>query len=282
MSDMIVVVNTCDAYEDVWELFFRAFREYWPECKYEIVLNTESVQRSFRDHNLRIHNWVSATGRDLWGMRLRQALGACDSEYVLMLYDDYVLDGPVDHQEIEKCIQWLMGNPWIAVFYLINIPGNKDDVETDFAGFELLPQRGDFKLNSAPAVWRRETLMNFVGDHDDPWTWEYFGSHRTYGSAFQFYCAQAKNQGIFPYSHETGGAIYRGKWVEKVVLPKMMKYGLKIDTAKRGVSDWPPAKGKRTLLWKLRFFLRGFRMIGFGAFVFAYRLIRKRLWVRPT
>ncbi len=40
-SEVTVLINSCDAYSDLWEPFFKLFSIYWPDCPYEIVLNTE-------------------------------------------------------------------------------------------------------------------------------------------------------------------------------------------------------------------------------------------------
>jgi hypothetical protein len=275
--DNIIVVNTCDAYEDVWELFFCAFQEYWPECKYKIILNTERKNFYSNTIDVQINNFNSPNGKDKWGRRLRQTLNACESKYVLMLYDDFVLEGRVDQEKISECIKWLDANPVVAVFYLSNIPVNKNIPDSCFEGFELIPQKGDYKLNSAPALWRREKLSEFIEDNDNPWAWEFFGSYRTYRSTDLFYCARKEHENIYPYNYAMGGAIYRGKWVGKVVLPLIKKYGLQVDINKRGLADDIQKNNKRSLSWKIRFFLLGFEMIDLGVFLYVYRILKKKI-----
>lgn len=73
-----------------------------------------------------------------------------------------------------------------------------------------------------------------------------------------------------------GGAIYRGKWVGKIVLPLIKKYNLQIDINKRGLADGIQQNNKRSLLWKIEFFLLGFKMIRFGVFLYAYRILKKK------
>lgn len=276
MTETTIIINTCDAYEDVWELFFCAFQEYWPDCKYKITLNTERKQKIINNCNVHIQNFNSPNGKDIWGLRLKQTLNACESKYVLMLYDDFILEGRVDQEKIANCIHWLNNNPNIAVFYFTNNPVNVNINDGRFEHFELIPRRGDYRLNSAPGVWRREKLIKYIDEKDNPWAWEFFGSYRTYGDADLFYCVQKEHENIYPYNHSMGGAIYRGKWVGKVVLPLISKYKLQIDVSKRGLADGPQKDNKRSLLWKLRFFLLGFELIGFGVFLYIYRILRKK------
>ena len=276
MKDNIILVNSCDAYEDVWELFFCAFQEYWPECKYRVILNTENKKFTSTKVDLHTHNFNSPDGRDMWGLRLKQTLIECQSKYVVMLYDDFVLEGNVDQDQIVKCAKWLDENPEVAVFYFINNPANKNIDDRRFDNFELIPTKGDFKLNSAPAIWRRKKLLEFIDDNDTPWAWEFFGSYRTYSSTDLFYCVQREHEDIYPYNYITGGAIYRGKWVRRIVVPLINKYNLRIDLNDRGLTDGVMKKDKRTLLWKINFFLLGFKMIKFGIILFIYRILIKK------
>lgn len=277
MLENIIVVNTCDAYEDIWDLFFCAFKEHWPGCKYKIVLNTENKQRIIDYGNVLIHNFNSPIGKDIWGLRLKQTINACESKYVLMLYDDFILEGTVDQRKIVDCIEWLNNNPDIAVFYFTNIPVNKNIDDGRFEDFELMPKKSDYKLNSAPSIWRREKLLEFTEDNDNPWAWELFGSYRTYFSTDLFYCAKKEHENIYPYNYAMGGAIYRGKWVGKIVVPLIKKYNLNIDVNTRGLADGFQRNNKRTLLWKIQFVFLGFRMIGFGVFIYIFRIINKKL-----
>ena len=68
---LTIVVNTCDAYSDVLDIFFHALHDHWPDCPYPVVINTESNLYSY---SARVHNHVSSTGNDDWGERLRFTL----------------------------------------------------------------------------------------------------------------------------------------------------------------------------------------------------------------
>jgi len=276
MIENIIVINTCDAYEDVWELFFCAFKEHWPECKYKIILNTEHKQRIFNDMDIQIHNFNSPNGKDMWGLRLKQTLNAFESKYVLMLYDDFVLEDRVNHEMITNCIKWLNDNPDIAVFYLNSKPVNKNINDNRFNKFQLISRESDYRLSSAPAIWRREKLLEFTGDNDNPWVWEDFGSYRTHKSKDLFYCLKKEHKDIYPYNRSMGGAIYRGKWVGKVVLPLIKKYNLQIDINKRGLADSINQNNKRSLIWKIKFIFLGFKMIRFGILRYVYRTAKKK------
>lgn len=36
INDVTVLVNSCDAYEDLWFPYFEFFRLNWPDCPYKL------------------------------------------------------------------------------------------------------------------------------------------------------------------------------------------------------------------------------------------------------
>ena len=276
MEDIKIVLNSCDAYQDVWELFFVSFEEFWPNCPYKIIINTESKPFNFHKRNVSINTATSMGKKDRWGLRLKETLRICDSKYVIILYDDFVLEGLVNIKAIEQCIYWLKSNQDTTVFYLTHNSANFNIDDRRYKGFEAIPQNGNFKLNSAPALWRRDKLLNYIDDDDTPWAWEFFGSYRTYKNDEKFYCVKKEYEKIYPYNDSMGGAIYRGKWVGEIVIPLIKKYNLKVDLKQRGLIYSHQQKIKRSLKWKIDFFLLGYKMIGFSVLIFLYRIFKAK------
>lgn len=270
--DLTIVVNTCDAYHDVLGIFFRALHDYWPDCPYPVVINTES---NTHDYPARVHNHRSKSGVDDWGDRLRSTLTSIDTEFVLVLYDDFILHASVQNQLVQTALQLLQSHAQAAVGYLINtdlplqVPHNS-------GMFIPLKEKGDYRLNSAPAIWRKKALMNYTAAGDTPWAWEVFGTYRTWGDGRVFYTLNPSQDDIYPYNYAKGGAIYRGKWVREVVEHVAHRYRLDIDWSLRGFSS-DTAFEKRSWMWKLRFMQTGFRMVGFKALHFLASYIKDKL-----
>lgn len=273
----VVVVNSCDAYADIWPLFFAAFKDRWPDCPFPLVVNTESLDAAAP--GLRVSSHVIAANEPLrsWGARLLSTLKDQPSEYVLMLFDDFVLEEPVDGKAIDQCIEWMDADPTISVFYLSHVPGSERPA-SDYRGFEAIPRLTNYRLNSAPAVWRRQHLIELTRADDNPWIWELFGTSRTFFHHGQYFCAQPGHETTYRYNYTTGGAIYRGKWVPQVAGPLIERYGLDIDLHERGVA---PAHGSpRTLAEKLRMLVQGFRASGLLAPLIVGLLLLSKLRAR--
>ena len=69
-SNITVLVNSCDSYSDAWYPFFTLWKKYWPDCKYPIILNTES--KSYLDEQLLIQSFqlYSETEKISYGKRV--------------------------------------------------------------------------------------------------------------------------------------------------------------------------------------------------------------------
>ncbi|GFM54831.1 hypothetical protein PSCICF_10090 [Pseudomonas cichorii] len=275
-KDCTIIVNSCDSYEDVWLPFFYSLKDMWPDCDCRVILNTEQKSFEFDGLQVRTLKLSADEARRPWGWRLRKALALVETEFVITLFDDFILESPVNQLKIADCIRAMKERSEIAVFYFSNIPG-VNRVEGDLDGFEVVGARDDYRLNSAPALWRTRKLVEFTGEVDSPWAWEFFGSARTYGGGDIFYCAQIGKEDTFVYNYTLGGAIRRGKWVPSVITPVLKKYNLPIDINKRGVASESLSDGKYSLKWKVDFFVLGFKMVGFKAFIFLYRVLAKKL-----
>lgn len=272
-QELTIVVNTCDAYSDVLGIFFHALRDCWADCPYPVVINTESNTHS--PHPARVHNYISKTGADDWGDRLRSTLGSIETDFVLMLYDDFILDAQVDNNRVQEALQLLRSRAQAVVTYLIDTTLPLDTTDADSI-FLPLKDKVDYRLNSAPAIWRRQALMDYTEVGDTPWAWEVFGTYRSWGDGHEFYSINPRQADIYSYNHSKGGAIYRGKWVREVVDKVVQKYPLDIDWSKRGFSSETVFE-KRSLTWKVRFMQTGFRMVGFKALHFVTGYIKAKL-----
>lgn len=273
-NDLSIIVNTCDSYADVLKLFFAAFDEYWPECEYNVYINTEQNQDNYG--RATIINYHAIDGVDRWGDRLLKALSFVDSEFVLMLYDDFILEAMVDRQLIKDIVEFMKNDPDSSVCYLINT-GLPTQVGSAIGFLSLVKDGCDYRLNSAPAIWRKSDLMRFTGKNDNPWAWEVFGSYRTYGMKNNFYTIAPGIKDIYQYDYRKGGAIYRGRWVRAVVAEKFDRYKLDIEPSIRGYSE-DALDESRSFAWKIKFMITGFRMVGFKSAIFIVRYLKAKLY----
>lgn len=265
-----ILVNTCDQYSDLWLMFYKALEEYWPDRQVEVVFNTENISSfGFDTQCCSIHNSESLE----WGQRLRDVLASIDTTYVLMVCDDFILEDYINVGAIEDIIDYMDGNEKISSFYL-----DKIDLESiggcKYDGFSLISPEAEYRLNTAPAIWKKSDLLLFTGGVDTPWAWEVFGTYRTQKFDKDFYQRDAAS--IYTFNGKKGGAIYRGKWVAEVVVPKVEKYNLNIDFNLRGFSS-DLVDERRTMKWKISFLHIGFKMVGLDFVKFVKYYLKSKI-----
>lgn len=231
-----ILINSCDVYEDAWYPFFTLWKKYWPECKYPIILNTES--KKYYDKQLSVNSFQLYLEEKIpsYGERLLEHLKLIDSKYILMMLDDFFLRDYVDETKIEKCIEWMDENEDIAVFSFANVKDELNQKDFKYPGYEKRPRVGEYKLNFQAAIWNKEKLMNYVRSHETPWEFETIGSIRTFNSTDLFYVISNENDSPIKYGKKPGltWGIVRGKWVLEDVKDLFESNGIKIDYSQRG------------------------------------------------
>ncbi|WBA13978.1 hypothetical protein [Salinivibrio proteolyticus] len=273
----VLVVQSCDAYEDVWDMFFSALSENWPGCTLDIILNTETKVKTFGSLKLNTENVNRTLSQPHWGQRLLNVLNHVEKDYIITLFDDFILEDKVNILKIKQCIELMEENRRLGVFYFNNIPNTHI---ASYDGFFRIGKTTDYKVNSSPALWRKTVLQEMTGEIDNAWAWEFFGSARAYGDKYEFHCAIPSQEDVFVYQYDLGGAIRRGKWVEKVVSPAVKKYDLSLDPELRGYANAFSREDKYSFKWKVNFVLLGLRMVGVKAFVPLIRAVYTKIRVR--
>ena len=272
MNRLAILVNTCDQYSDVWELFIRSFEEFFPECAVPIYFNTETINVLPFTTRLDV-NFINSDGP--WGKRLKSCLNEIDEDLVLNLFDDYILEDQLDLEKLKGVVGLLKLNEFLSVVYL-NAVSLRYHRNIPNAGFREIRNFTEYRLNSAPAIWRKKDLLQLTHDNDSPWSWEVFGTYRTFTSSKCFLSPSSINDNIFPYDYKKGGAIYRGKWVAAVIDEKIKKYNIILDPNIRGYTVSLDHE-KRSFSWKFNFIKNGFKTDGIKCFWFLFFYLRNKI-----
>ena len=179
-NDITILVNSCDAYEDIWDPFFRLFRVYWGDCPYEIVLNTESKKYELEGINIQCLQLYSENRKVPYGKRILEHLKYVKTKYVLILIDDFFLNDYVDNNEIEKCRTWMEDNQNIAAFFFAPVKDQGNIVSEKYKGYEKRPKVGVYKVSFQAALWRTTDFIESWKKHENPWEWEKQATFRSF------------------------------------------------------------------------------------------------------
>jgi hypothetical protein len=198
MSEISIVVLSCDRYSDLWKPFFSVFWKNWPDCPFPVYLL--SNYQSFN------HPQVNSVqiGEDLsWSKGLKQMLERIPTPYTLLFLEDFFLLAPVDTARVLSCfdaLRELDGD----MLRLKPDPGPNQQVE-GFSSIGRIDIDSPFVISTQTAIWRREFLLKLLQEKESAWEFEVKGTERSRDIGKGLYCTW---EPIFNYSH----VIERGKW----------------------------------------------------------------------
>lgn len=255
-----ILINTCDNYHDVLPLFFSAFQEYWPQNDFPIYLNSE--HKNFEFDGLEIKLCTILKNEDAnWGYRFKKALNQIESEYIITLFDDYILESNVNNDLINYSILRLDTDINTGGIYFFPFFKKEDMQKTNNDYFVKTDESVPYRINTSPAIWRKSFLKKLISKKDDPWSWEAFAHLKQVAKSSKVLSIPNNGLPAYNYAASKGGAIYRGRWVTSVVEAKFKKYKIQIDLNKRGINSKNVIQS-RSLIWKIKFLVSGLRMVG--------------------
>ncbi len=239
-----VIVSSCDKYEDLWEPFFKILKTEWKELgekQIPIILNTEEKAFEYEGLNIRTLGLCKNGVILSWTARLRATLESIDTDYIILLLDDFFMQDPVKTEKISQYIKWMDENPRISTFCFKETYASKNIRDGKYEGFERRPLIGQYKFNCQAGLWRRDRLIEYLKKDENPWEWETIGNWRSYRHpSHLFYSHIPGVEHVFPYTYEISGTVfwgsgvYRGRWFVPSVDPVFKKHGINIDYSIRG------------------------------------------------
>lgn len=161
LKDLSILVLSCDKYKNTWKPFFTLLDRYYSNHN-ETYLSTETLNCEYSDHTLNVNS-------DIWTERFRIALSVIDTEYVLVMLDDFFIRQQVNDKLIAKALSTIKKDKNIAV---INF--EKDYRKSDNYSKEFNKQRNmQPYLNSCqPSIWNKNILIERLQENETAWVWE--------------------------------------------------------------------------------------------------------------
>lgn len=235
-----LLVMSCDKYQSAWYPYFELVKKFWPEHPGNIVLSTEILKYSHQGMNIHCSNCSDGF---TWSQRLRKALNEIKTDYVFFSLEDFFFQAPVNQDKIDECIDFMEKHGDIAVFRLKSSANLSQKLgEEVLPKFYLAGSDVDFRLETQFALWRKDILLSFIDDSEDPWQFEAYGTKRIADTQYRFlWYRDLENEDnmeklIAPYKvgPNTGYGITWGKWLWKN--RKLFKEnGITVDMSELGV-----------------------------------------------
>lgn len=244
-KNISILINSCDKYSDVWEIFFPLFFKYWPDCPWQVYLG--SNEKAYNHPRVK----TICVGKDKsWAESAYLMLEGIPTDNILFFLDDFFIFWKVNTIEVlhyydsflkldANCLR-LRNSPVINNI----VDGYEDIVERE---------KGEFnRVALDVAFWKKSTFMALLKPGESPWEMEKEGSKRS-NSYDRFYTSKK-------WIIERRNGLEAGKWM-RYNLELIKREGLIIPQGHKIRSKPEEFISKiNSILWSMSFY-KGIRKL---------------------
>ena len=207
-KNLAIYVSSCDKYSWLWPGFFYFFRKYWPDCRYNVYLGTETITTQEKGIIA-----LTSGKRGIWGEITPLNLGQIKEDYILWLQEDYFLTRVVKTEEIEKSLEELILSKGKYLRLYIDPDLQKRGIKKEDKGRRVSKISNDYfsTCSLQSAIWERGFLLSIIDKSETPWEFEANSLKKSLPSG-AFYSI---NKSLVNYGF--GGAMQRGKLLRKYI-----------------------------------------------------------------
>lgn len=165
MEGLAVLVISCDKYSDLWYPFFELKERYWPDCRYDTFLGTNSLKYK-RDKITTI-----CIGEDIsWADNVREMLDQLNYEYILLLLEDFFIDRKIDSKYIHDLYEFMK----VEEIDCLRLEPNPSPVRifNHKLKIGMLVPGMPYYVSTQPAIWRKRTLLSLLEPGYSAWEFE--------------------------------------------------------------------------------------------------------------
>ena len=238
MKNCTLFIASCDKYHQAWEPFFFFIKKHWPGFNMPVILNTETKSFTHEGFDIRTFS-LYEEGEDMpWGKRMLDHLDKVETDYILLMLDDYFIRKDVDEKKLARLIDLLQEDKDISTFNLVHAPV-RCVTRKRLGDFVLRPRKGCYRF-ACTGLWRVSHLKKYILPHESPWQWEVDGNFRSAFTKNRFYMLAKDAEPYLDYgfSYDWMG-IKKGRWVIEDVGPLFEANGLKVDFDELGIYHRP-------------------------------------------
>lgn len=234
-----LLVLSCDKYADAWSPFFQFFQKYWSNCSFPVYLGTN--QKNFEWKGV---TTIHSNKKTTWSDELYTILEQIKEDKILIMLEDYFINGSVDIDFLEKTIHAMdnlnAGYVKIAAFPSKYDQQNPYTILPEYPFLGEIEKGAPYRVCLQTTLWKKSVLMQLLDKSENPWQFEIEASKRSNDYAEKFLLVvPEKNKnyvhGPIPYYCT---ALTKGKWMRGAI-DLCKKEGVTIDTSHREVeSKW--------------------------------------------
>lgn len=238
-SDVTLLVSSCDKYEDTWHPFFELLHIYRNGFSCPIVLNTETKHYENRHFDIRV---INSPKKMTWSERMINVLRQIDTEFVLLILDDYFLKDQFGTERFDKVLNYLrthknVGFVDISPRWAASEKEAKENLQNNAIQDDFyIREKDEWNITLVPSVWRKDFFLNLLRKHEDVWMFEYYSGIRAKKTGMKVVRFVTRMPTIYEYDFQvwTGMGITRGQWLPKNV-DFFNRHGIEVNFLNLGI-----------------------------------------------
>ena len=227
-QDMAIVIVSCDAYLDVMKEYMRYFKMNWPDCPYELIVVTETL--NLKDDRV----YCITAGNDIpWTKRAILGINSTNCPYILMSMDDGFLSEKVNTEEVVEIVDFIKNN---SIKYYRNpkrkYKCKKNPVFASRNNVYKIRKNEIYGIDFGHNIWERNTILSLLGDGTkSAWQIEEYLNEIALNSEPGYYEDMVSDKNNFLHIIET---VSGGKWMPTEI-NRLKNLGIPVNIGKRGV-----------------------------------------------
>lgn len=170
MSNLAILVLSCDKYSGLWDLFFSRWYKFWPDCEHRVYLL--SNQKIYQDQRIT----TICTGEDKdWSSNLQFALDMIEAENILLMIEDAPLDQKVENIKFTAIYERFC----LEGMNYLNLKAEPLPRKGSDPLIGVVPPGALYRAALVPSIWKKEILSQLIVAGESAWQFEIRGSVRS-------------------------------------------------------------------------------------------------------
>jgi hypothetical protein len=251
INKVALILNSCDAYSDLWEIFFDQLKLNFPIVRdMKVYINSESID--YIDEELNVIN-VHPPKFMPWSERLKYCLSKIEEEFTISILEDFIIESEVDCNKFYDALDLLIKEESSVVVHFVKIPGKKNN----FGKGPYIQRSYDYRnlISLQASIWKTSKFLKYIQPNENPWEVEVLSSARGPIGSDTFYCVDDNETEVFDYNY--GLLVMKGYWFKEELNRLEQKLSITFNHDARLIASNDDLKEKKYRLflfyWRLRF-----------------------------
>lgn len=194
------VISSCDKYSDLWDVFFKCFFKFWPDCPYEIYLVS-----NFKEYKSNKVNSIKIGEDKDYGTNLKNIVKHIPTEWFVLWIDDAIFSKKIDTPLIKKIFNLVQANNIGSCLLIPTYPVVYSKDKTELIG--PIPKFVKYRAAIGCSIYNKETFNKLILEGKNIWEHDVNNEPNNWDDKFYALSTNLKIP-LFPHQH----GVIKGKW----------------------------------------------------------------------